>query len=102
MRKFLTTNLERSAEGKWHWQINLPALTSALPALEANPLAATDRFDGPATFIAGGKSTYIESDDHVAIRRHFPGSAIVTLPHAVPQPDMETRASCPAVRNAVE
>ena len=24
MRKFLTTNLERTADGAWYWQINLP------------------------------------------------------------------------------
>ena len=35
MRKFLATNLERSDDGAWRWQINLPVLTAALPVLEA-------------------------------------------------------------------
>src|SRR5688572_6646791 len=36
MRKFLTTNLERTPECGWAWQINLPVLTTAVPQLEKN------------------------------------------------------------------
>ena len=38
LRRFLATNLERDAAGRWRWSINLPALTQALPALVKNPL----------------------------------------------------------------
>lgn len=91
LRKFLTSNLERSANGQWRWQINLPALTTALPLLEKNPLKASDRYAGPVRFIAGGKSTYVEPGDEAAIRAHFPAVEIITLPNAGHNPHMETR-----------
>jgi esterase len=78
-RKFLSTNLERTPERRWRWQINLPALTAALPALERNPLAAEDRFEGPALFVVGERSGYVLPDDHELIRRHFPAAAIKTI-----------------------
>jgi esterase len=93
MRKFLTTNLARDAAGHWHWQINLPVLTTALPQLEANPLAPTDRFDGPALFIAGGKSDYIEPADEPAIRAHFPAARIAMLAGAGHNPHLDARTA---------
>lgn len=91
LRKFLTNNLERSANGQWRWQINLPVLTTALPLLEKNPLLPDDRYPGPVRFIAGAKSTYIEPGDVAAIRAHFPAAEIITLPNAGHNPHMETR-----------
>lgn len=93
LRKFLTTNLERAEDGSWSWQINLPALTAALPTLEKNPVSATDRYDGPTLFIAGAKSTYIEPADHVAIRAHFPAARITTIADAGHNPHMEARVA---------
>ena len=90
-RKFLTTNLERSPEGAWSWQINLPVLTSSLEVLEKNPLRTEDRFTGPTRFIAGEKSNYIEADDHAVIRTHFPSAEILTLPNCGHNPHMEAR-----------
>ncbi len=91
MRKFLTTNLERTAEGQWFWQINLPAITAAVSVLEKNPLREEDRFAGPVRVIAGGKSNYIEPPDHAVIRRHFPTAEIVTVAGSGHNPHMETR-----------
>ena len=96
LRKFLTTNLERSADGAWVWAINLPALTTALPELEKTPLRAGggdagDRFAGLVRFIAGGKSTYIEPVDHATIRAHFPAAEIRTIAESGHNPHMETR-----------
>lgn len=92
MRKFLTTNLERDASsGAWRWSINLPVLTRVLPELEATPLAADEVFHGPTRFIAGGKSAYVQAEDHASIRRHFPAADIVTLAESGHNPHMETR-----------
>lgn len=91
LRKFLTTNLERSDDGRWFWQINLPVLTRALPELEKNPLAPGDRFDGPVLFVAGGKSNYIEAGDHAAIHAHFPRATVQTIAESGHNPHMETR-----------
>ncbi len=94
MRKFLSTNLERDeAVGGWRWIINLPVVTAALPTLERNPLAATDTFAGPALFIAGGKSIYIEPGDHAAIHAHFPAAHVITIADSGHNPHMETRAA---------
>ena len=91
LRKFLTTNLERSPAAKWFWQINLPVLTAALPELEKNPLTAHDRFEGPVRFLAGAKSNYIEPEDHAVIRAHFPTAEIRVLPNSGHNPHMESR-----------
>ena len=91
-RKFLTANLERTPEGAWFWQIDLPAITKALPGLEKNPLLAGDVFSGLTHVIAGGKSNYIEPADHVAIRAHFPVAEIRSIETSGHNPHMEARA----------
>jgi esterase len=90
-RKFLTTNLERHADGRWFWQINLPALTAALADLEKNPLSKTDHFDGPTRVLAGANSNYIEPGDHAAIRAHFSAAQIEVLANCGHNPHMEAR-----------
>lgn len=92
LRKFLATNLARSGDGRWSWQINLPSLTSSLAELEKNPLAAEDRYAGPALFLAGGKSNYIEPGDATAILEHFPAARIQVLPDADHNPHLGRRA----------
>ncbi len=93
MRKFLVTNLDRDAAGGWKWQINLPALTKALPELEKTPLEPEDRFFGPTLFIVGGKSRYVEAEDRTVIEGHFPGARIEVVAESGHNPHMETRAA---------
>jgi esterase len=93
MRKFLVTNLDRNDAGGWRWQINLPALTAALPTLEKNPLSETDVFTGPTQFIIGGRSRYVLPDDAERIRRHFPSAKIEVIPESGHNPHMEQRAA---------
>jgi pimeloyl-ACP methyl ester carboxylesterase len=92
MRKFLATNLESDSTGGWRWQINLPALSAALPELERNVLQPEDRYPGRALFVTGGRSQYVLPEDHDRIREHFPAARIVTLPTAGHNAHMETRA----------
>ena len=91
LRKFLTTNLERGAGGQWQWAVNLPVIAAALPELEKNPLTAGERYDGPALFIAGGKSGYVRTEDHDVIRRFFPAARVETIAGAGHNPHMEQR-----------
>lgn len=91
MRKFLATNLEHEYGGGWRWQINLPALSAALPELERSALQPDDRYPGPALFVTGGRSQYVLPEDHAGIREHFPAARIVTLPTAGHNAHMETR-----------
>ncbi len=92
MRKFLTTNLERDDDG-WRWTVNLPVLTAALPDLVKNPLDPADRFDGPAHFILGGRSGFVQAGDHAAIHRHFPSVRITVMPDSGHNPHLEARAA---------
>jgi pimeloyl-ACP methyl ester carboxylesterase len=91
MRKFLTTNLEQDSAGAWRWTINLPALTTAIPVLEANPLTAGDRFDGPTRFFRGSTSDYVQIEDESDIRRHFPRATIETIEDSGHNPHMDQR-----------
>ena len=93
MRKFITTNLERTDEGGWRWLINLPVISGSLPELERNPLGETDRFEGPTLFVLGGKSRYVKAADHTTIQRHFPEVQISTIAESGHNPHMETRAA---------
>jgi pimeloyl-ACP methyl ester carboxylesterase len=91
MRKFLTTNLERDAQGNWRWLVNLPVLTAALPELEKNSLEETDRFAGAARFVTGARSNYVAAEDHAIVRRHFPTAEFKTIADAGHNPHMEQR-----------
>lgn len=100
MRKFLTTNLERTADGRWRWVVNLPVLSAALPELERDALRAEDRFIGPTLFVTGGESRYVTAEDHAVVRRHFPAAEIVTLPGAGHNPHLEAREAFVALVRA--
>jgi pimeloyl-ACP methyl ester carboxylesterase len=99
MRRFVLTNLERTPGG-WRWLANIPALEAALPALERNPLGPADRFAGPALFIAGGKSRYVEAADHAAIMGAFPAARIVVLEGSGHNPHIEAREAFVAAVNS--
>jgi esterase len=91
MRKFLVTNLERDADGRWRWQVNLPVLTRTLPEIEKNSLAPGDRYTGSTLFILGGKSRFVDAQDHEKIRQCFPSARIETIADAGHNPHMDER-----------
>jgi len=91
MRQFLLTNLGRMPDGAWKWQINLAAITAALAVLERNPLGPADRFDGPAHFILGGKSDYVQPGDYAAVTGHFPSARLEVIAAAGHNPHIERR-----------
>ena len=91
MRKFLATNLERGPAGGFRWQVNLPALTQALPVLEQNPLGPGDRFAGPVLFISGGRSAYVTREDHASILGHFPGARFLEIAGSGHNPHIDAR-----------
>jgi esterase len=80
-RKFLLTNLAEEA-GIFRWKANIRALRSSLPDLSRNPLTLEESYGGDATFVNGGKSSYVRLEDEDSIIRHFPKARIVVLPEA--------------------
>jgi pimeloyl-ACP methyl ester carboxylesterase len=92
MRQFLLSNLERRGQGGWRWTINLPGLTAALPALEAEFLAGGDHYDGEVEFILGEKSRYfVRGEDEARVAVHFPKARYVSIPGSGHNPHFETR-----------
>lgn len=91
MRQFLLTNLVRRPDGSFAWQVNLTGLARNLPETGRAPLSAEDRFSGPALWIVGGKSDFVQPGDYVSIRKHFPQSRIEMFPESGHNPHVEDR-----------
>lgn len=92
VRQFLLQNLVLE-EGRYQWRIDLPLLTSALPAIMGFPVGSEMLpFAGPTLFVGGGLSEYLKPQYHQAIRTLFPNARIKTIEHAghwvhIDQPD---------------
>lgn len=92
MMKFVATNLERDADGKFFWRVNLPVLSRELRRMGRTPFAPDDKFKGPTLFVTGGKSRYVKTEDLAAIHRHFPQAKVETIAGSGHNPHIETRA----------
>jgi pimeloyl-ACP methyl ester carboxylesterase len=99
LRRFLLKNLGRDDHGKFFWKMNLRGVAENYSRLgkvverrtaarrvkdgskaEPNPsLALRDGFSGPALFIRGGKSDYINAGDELEIWQLFPAAEIQTI-----------------------
>lgn len=91
MRQFLLTNLSRGDDGRFAWDVNHLALEAALPVICETPLGPDETYDGPTTFIIGGKSDFVRPEDRAAIRAHFPKAVLVELPEAGHNPHIDSR-----------
>lgn len=78
VRQFLLTNLERSDDG-WDWRLPLAILRRALPDILGWP-AIDGHWDGPALFIHGARSPYVDKTGRQAIAAYFPEQELETLP----------------------
>jgi len=75
-RAFLLQSLAFD-DGKPRWRVNLAAIEAQLPAVGDFPAFPPDvRYEGPALFIAGGKSPLVPVSAEPAIRALFPSAAI--------------------------
>lgn len=80
MRAFLLHSLANTPDGL-RWRLNLDALASGMAGLIDWP-APEGRFDGPALFLAGGKSGYLREAHHAAVLALFPAAEFETIPGA--------------------
>jgi esterase len=87
-RAFLLQNL-LFEEGRARWRLNLAAIERAMPELAGfPPMPAAAEYRGPALFVAGGRSDYLQAGDAAEIGRLFPQARIARIagaghwPHA--------------------
>lgn len=81
-RQFILSNLVRNNDKTFSWQVNLPVLKQCLPKLLMSSISPEESFKGPALFVRGEKSDYIDDSDYPSIQKSFPRSIILKLPNA--------------------
>jgi esterase len=81
-RAFLVQNLVFEG-ARPRWRLNLAAIAQAMRRLGEFPdLPPAAVYDGPALFIAGGQSDYLDPEHEPAIRRRFPTAEIARIDNA--------------------
>ena len=76
VRSFLLHNF-RPGHG---WRIGLPEITAALPGIET--WDGTGLYAGPALFVTGALSRYVQAGHYAAIRALFPAARFVAIKDA--------------------
>ncbi len=81
LRQFLLKNVARDRGLGLKWRINLKAVADNYDELNRE-IVASKRFEKPACFIRGGRSSYMEESELAAIRKLFSLAQVVTVPDA--------------------
>ncbi|MCH8499345.1 MAG: alpha/beta fold hydrolase [Marinobacter sp.] len=79
IRQFLLKNLVRGEDSQFRWRLNLPAIQACYSQLAAGP-TAEGPFEGPALFIKGADSKYIQEKHQAEVRRLFPNASLRIIP----------------------
>lgn len=96
VRAFLMQNLV-TEDGRLRWRVNLPVIAAHMGDISGFPeLPDEAEFNGPALFLAGGRSDYIRPEHQPLISRLFPQARFAAIPGAghwphAEQPDLFTR-----------
>ncbi len=73
----------RVRAGTARWRLNLAAIERAMPLLAGFPaMSPGARYEGPALFVAGGRSDYVRREHEPEIRRLFPAARIARIADA--------------------
>ena len=80
-RQFLLTNATRDESGGFRWKLNLPALERNYDQIVGGVTTGRS-FAGPALFVRGERSDYVQPSDEPEIRALFPQASIVTVADA--------------------
>jgi pimeloyl-ACP methyl ester carboxylesterase len=81
VRQFLMKNLVRDDSGCFHWKLNLEVIEKNYSQINEE-LPQDRQFHGPALFIRGEKSEYIQMEDLPLIGRIFPKAELVSIKNA--------------------
>ncbi|NQU55675.1 MAG: alpha/beta fold hydrolase [Rhodospirillales bacterium] len=82
IRSFLLQNLVR-VEERLQWRVNLAAIADDMDNITGFIDPGHGRsFKGPALFVAGGNSNYVQPHDHAVVRSLFPKAKIEIIPGA--------------------
>ena len=71
VRAYLLQNLVR-AEAGWQWRINITALSAGIEQIMDFPVDQGRQYHGPACFIYGENSNYVDEEGKMAIGKYFP------------------------------
>ena len=81
VRRFLLKNLSRDDAGRLVWRLGLHELAANYNHL-LEPVATDQVFEGPALFLRGEQSEYVNEADLPLIRRLFPKGVLRGIPGA--------------------
>ena len=76
IRAFLLQSLDIKEK---KWRLNLDVLAAEMQNVTGSP-GTGGRFDGPAWFLSGGLSDYVNRDDRTAIKTQFPRAVFTKIP----------------------
>jgi pimeloyl-ACP methyl ester carboxylesterase len=79
--QFLMKNLTRLQGEGFAWKANMPVIISSYTSL-VDAITYAGTFNGPALFIRGEKSRYIQDEDLTATEALFPHFELKTIPNA--------------------
>ncbi|MGI5950668.1 MAG: alpha/beta fold hydrolase [Brooklawnia sp.] len=72
-RSYLLSNLQRTPEGGWRWQLNLDLLATNMAQIgQWQGLAEDQHWDGPVLWLAGERSWYAAPAHNEAMSSYFP------------------------------
>ena len=78
IRQWLLKNLGRDAAGVLSWKPNLPVLHKCLAELSGG-FADLRQYAGPALFVAGGRSNYVQPEDTPLLKARFPQARLEVI-----------------------
>lgn len=78
LQSFFTQSLDVPGKA---WRFNLDVLAEEMPKIMSFP-TTDQQFDGPALFLAGGASDYVQPEHRPAIRALFPRARFARIPGA--------------------
>lgn len=79
--QFLMKGLYRDDDNKFQWRFNVPVLYDAYYAI-SDEVKADKPFEGPALFVKGQKSNYIDASNYSEIIDLFPNNELAEIPGA--------------------